>query len=85
MKLGKTAKNWLKIKEKLKFWHKKMVKNDEISWKEELSHPCKNHLPVFKHLLQYLIKHWKLQYPYFDCGQSCILEITTFKNQTNLL
>ena len=41
MKLGKTAKNWLKIKEKLKFWHKKMVKNEEISWKEELSHPYK--------------------------------------------
>ena len=28
-----------KWKKKLKFWHQKILKNEEISWKEELSHP----------------------------------------------
>ena len=28
-----------KYKKKLKFWHNKIVKNEEISWNEELSHP----------------------------------------------
>ena len=49
MKFGKNAKNRLKIKEKAEiFWHKKIFKNEEISWKEELSHPCGNQSgPIF--------------------------------------
>ena len=29
----------MKIKEKAEIWHQKIFKNEEISWKEELSHP----------------------------------------------
>ena len=36
VKLGKTAKNRLKIKEKAEILAQE---NEEISWKEELSHP----------------------------------------------
>ena len=40
MKVGKNAKNRLKIQEKVaNFGTMKSFKNKEISWKEELSHP----------------------------------------------
>ena len=39
VKLGKNARNRLRIFKKVKFWYKKIFKKEEISWKEELSHP----------------------------------------------
>ena len=47
MKLGTNAQNRLKINEKAKIlaprkFSKKKKKKKEISWKEELSHPCLN-------------------------------------------
>ena len=41
-KCQKQAEKKRKEKKTLaEFWHKKIFKNEEISWKEELSHPCK--------------------------------------------
>ena len=38
---GKMPKISWKWKKKLKFWHQKIFKNEELSWLEKLSHPCK--------------------------------------------